>query len=359
MVITKLYLKNFRQFKNNFFDFQSNLNLVIGCNTIGKSTILESLFFLSHGESFKTCKNVEMINFDSQFGQLSVYLQNKKEVSKIELTLTSGLFNGKKKASKLYKINNQPKRKKDFLRNLISISFRPEDLRLIEGSPSRRREYFNLILKITDPQYESALLNYENNLKKRNCLLFQIREKQMPLNLLKFYNQQMLKSAKIIYQARDNFCQFLNQFSFPIKLKINYLSSIFNQERLDIYQNKEILVSHTLIGPQKDDFEILYQFQPNQQLSIASFGSRAQQRLATLFLKIGEFYFLKQIFNRNPLILLDDILSELDIDSQRLLFPLLSLSQTIITSSNLETEQILKENNFNFNLINLLNKNLS
>lgn len=351
-MIEKILLKNFRQFENQFFDFQPNLNLIIGKNTSGKTTILECLYLLSHGESFKTSSNVEFIKFNQNFTYISGYSRKNQDLIKLEISSTNQNFNESKRASKKFKVNNQPKRKKDFLGNLISICFRPEDLRLVEGSPTRRRNFLDSILKITNPQYNQALTNYEKNLKKRNKLLVQIREDQAPKTLLKFFNQNLIKDSTILYRERLNLINFLNQLEFLIKFKINYVFSQFTQEKIDKNQDKEILLGRTLSGPQKDDFEVLYQFD-QEFLPILKYGSRAQQRLATLFLKIAEYKFLKEKFQTNPVILLDDILSELDLESQKLLIPLLELSQTIITSSDFDSKKVLENNNLEFNLIEL------
>jgi DNA replication and repair protein RecF len=357
-MIEKILLKNFRQFENQFFDFQPNLNLIIGQNTSGKTTILESLHLLSHGESFRTTSNIEFIKFKQNFTYISGYCRKNEELLKLEITSTNQNFNEQVRASKKFKVNNQPKRKKDFLGNLITICFRPEDLRLVEGSPSRRRNFLDSILKIVDSRYNQALISYEKNLKSRNRLLAQVREKQAPENLLKYFNQRMIRDSNLIYQKRLELINFLNTSEFPLKFQISYLFSKFTQEKIDKNQNKEILLGRTLSGPQKDDFEISYQFD-QEFLPIIKYGSRAQQRLATLFLKIAEFEFLKQEFKTNPIILLDDILSELDSESQKLLLPLLKLSQTIITSSDFESRKILEKNNLEFNLIELGKSNLS
>jgi DNA replication and repair protein RecF len=254
----------------------------------------------------------------------------------LEVLLTNGLVNGRRTQRRLYSINNVRRQKRLFLGQFPVVIFRPEDLRLIEGSPSRRRKFLDTVLAVTHKQYALALHTYEDALKRRNRLLSLVREGEQPRTVLTYWTQAILKHGQIIQAARAEWLYTSTQVDFPLPFTVKYLPSVISEERLAKYAENEIAAGHTLIGPHKDDFivKLPLAVQPDLPLPIAGYGSRGQQRLAVLWLKFAEYSYLETTLTQIPVLLLDDILSELDDEHRRFVFALLGKGQVIMTTAD-------------------------
>ena len=256
---------------------------------------------------------------------------------------------GKRTQKRLFSLNLARRRRKDFSGHLLTVVFRPEDLRLIEGSPSRRRAWLNAPLSLVSPEYELAIRQYEQTLIRRNKLLVQIREGEQKPQILTFWNQSLIKNGQIIQKHRADFCEYCNSVLFPLNFQIEYDRSAISQARIEQYASAEIASAHTLVGPHKDDIKIIYNFAHNQNQSeqwqdIAAYGSRGQQRLAVLWLKLAELRFVETTKETRPLLLLDDIMSELDDTSKKMVIKLMKNHQTVITTTEPKVAELLKKN---------------
>jgi DNA replication and repair protein RecF len=338
MQLVGLSLQNFRNYANQTFFFSPHVSVIVASNASGKTSIIEAISLLSTGESFRAEEVAEMITFEEEIARVKGKVEetatdDKQETTELEVDLTRGQLQGKRVQSKLYSVNNVRRRKKDFIGHLFSVVFRPEDMRLIEGSPGRRRQFIDTLLCISDPEYAMSLKTYEDGLKRRNRLLDQIKEGQATRSVLQFWTQLILKHGQIIQEKRRSLFGFFPTVEFPVSFQVTYDASVMSEERLSEYAEREILVGHTLIGPHKDDFLVNLILHDGQFHNVAQYGSRGQQRLAVLWLKTAELHYLQQERGVRPLLLLDDILSELDEEHRHYVLSLVANNQSIITTT--------------------------
>ncbi len=358
MLIKSLALQNFRNFALQSFNFKKT-NLIFGVNGIGKTSIVEAIYLLASADSFRAGKVEEMIRLDTELGRVQGLidvedsLKNQSEEMKLEIMLTRGVVQGKRTQYRLFAINDVRRRKKDFLAFFKAVVFRPEDLRLVEGSPSRRRAFLDNALSMVSTDYAATLLKYEQTLKRRNRLLQKVNEGSEGREALHFWNINLVRYGEFLQIKRASLIDFIREVVFPFELNIAYLPSLISEKLLAEHLEKEIFLGHSLIGPHKDDF--LLKFSQTEKgiddLSLLAYGSRGQQRLGVLWLKIAELQFLTDKIGYQPVLLLDDILSELDIYSKEMVLNLLSNYQTILTTADADVLADLKKNLADLNLI--------
>lgn len=324
MILKTLNLKNFRSYKSNLFEFDRNLTLVVGPNTSGKTNLLESIFALSVGESFRADKDFQMITIGEDHARISSQVADDTALKKLEIIITQ---------PKKYLINGVSKRKSDFVGELTVCLFWPADLTLVTATPSVRREYLDYVLSQTSWQYRVNLQNYHKGLRLRNKILERIREGLAKSVELEYFNELLITNGQLISQTREEFISFINAYKENMDgntFKLVYDLSPISSERLANYERSEILSATTLVGPHRDDFN----FRQNDQ-DLADYGSRGEQRLGILWLKLGELAFLKQKKGDNPILLLDDIFSELDHHNRSRVISHIGLQQTIITTTDI------------------------
>lgn len=217
-----------------------------------------------------------------------------------------------------------------------TVLFSPEQIEIMTGPPDRRRKYFNSLLGLFDPVYKKYLVNYDKALRKRNKILERYKDNEDLFNELAYWNDYLEKQAGYLTKKRQEYVDFLNEHNnidnkaFSVK----YLKNEFNERRLEENFELEKRYRRTVIGPQKDDFEI---YQKNNSLkNLHHFGSRSEQRLAIFWLKFNEIRLYEVSFKNKPLLLLDDIFSELDIKNKKLIIDLVKKYQTIVTTTEIE-----------------------
>lgn len=352
MIIKSLALQNFRNFTMNNFNF-AQTNLIFGANGIGKTSIIEAIYLLASANSFRAGKVEEMIRLEAELGRVQglidleghddgVEAELETEELKLEAILTRGIVGGRKTQYRLFAVNDIRRRKKDFLAFFKAVVFRPEDLRLVEGSPSRRRSFLDGALSMVSQEYALALGRYEQTLKRRNRLLQKVNEGREGREVLNFWNLNLVKNGEFLQEKRSNLIEFIREVVFPFELNIEYLPSLISERRLAEHLDKEIMLGHSLIGPHKDDFQLRFSQEEKgiDNLSLLAYGSRGQQRLGVLWLKVAELQFLTDKIGYQPVLLLDDILSELDVHSKAMVLSLLASYQTILTTAD---EDVLKD----------------
>ena len=346
MLIKSLLIQNFRSFKQFHLNFEQTVTLIVGPNASGKTSIIEAIYLLASGHSFRAIKIEEMIRFGQELARVGGLINgDDAEETQLEVTLTRGMVAGRRTRARHFQVNQVKRRKRDLVGQLLAVVFRPEDMRLVEGSKTRRRHFIDSALCLVDQQYDRSLRVYEEALRKRNKLLFQIREGEMPKSVLHYWNNQLIEHGQFLQTKRAEFLEFFAQVKFPVKFTAEYLKSEISRARLDKYARQEVAAGHTLIGPHKDDLAVrLAELNSgSDHTNVAIYGSRGQQRLAVLWLKVCEFEYLAYKTGRRPVLLLDDVLSELDHDSRNHVLNLIDGKQVIITTTEKRVVDELKK----------------
>lgn len=357
MFLTGVSLQHFRSYTHKTFLFSKPLTVVVAPNASGKTNLLETIHLLSTGESFRAGTVDDFIQVEKELARIKLKAEVGKNVNgteivqslslpqeslEIELLLNHGLVSGKRVSKKIFSLNGVRKQKRSIVGLVPTIAFIPEDLRLITGSPSRRREFLDTVLTQIDQQYLTALSTYEQTLRRRNKLLQQIREGEAPRTTLSFWNMSLLKHGMYLQLRRRELIDLINQIEFPLHFQVEYDLSLLNEERLAQYSMQEIASGHTLVGPHKDDIIVRFDIsKANDVMSpLYSHGSRGQQRMGVLWLKLGAFEIIRQKLGKTPLLLLDDIFSELDRENRLRVLELAKTTQTIMTSAEEEVLQM-------------------
>jgi len=349
VILKFLLLQNFRNYSQKEFNFSSRINLIVGSNAVGKTNLLEAIYLLATGRSFRAGVESEMICYQSQMANVKsqIYLGEGKALEELEIILTRGEINGKRVAKKIYKVNGVNRRMMDFVGCLRVVYFGPEDLEIVIDSPARRRDYLNSVLEQIDREYRRALLSYKKGLRQRNKLLEQIRDEGRPRSVLYFWDRLLIENGELITKKREEFINFVNeQPSYFEKLELVYDKSVISSQRLAQYAKEEIAAGITLVGPHRDDFIVQVwsggqakssrlKRQEGEIRSLSAFGSRGEQRTAVFCLKLAELKFIAQKTGQRPILLLDDIFSELDHQRRRHLLEVVPRQQTIITTTDL------------------------
>lgn len=334
MFLNRLFLQNFRSYSKSEFDFSKETTLIVGPNTAGKTNLLEGIFLLAHGKSFRPGEDWQILCFNEEVGRVKGIIEEREETKTLEIVFATGKVVDHKPPVKRYLVNGLARRQMDFVGNLRCVYFGPEDLNLVTNSPSLRRNFLDWVLEQVDWEYRRAVLTYEKALRQRNRVLEKVRSGQLGMADLEYWTKLLSEFGPQISQKRQDFVNFLNRQAKTFEdLEVFYEKNIISEERLKHYAQKEVAAGLTLVGPQRDDFKILAN--PKKR-DLSLFGSRGEQRLAVLELKLGELEFLFQKGGRRPVLLLDDIFSELDKEHINLVLEMIGGQQTIITTTHQE-----------------------
>ncbi len=339
MRLVSITLQHFRIYPAQSFVFSPTVTVFIGNNAIGKTNILEAVTLSAIGKSFRATRDSDMVTWGEEVGRVKSIVvptvpQHEHEETILEVMLTSGIVNGQKTQIKKYLVNGIPRRQLDFIGNIHVVLFAPTDLELVTDSPSIRREYLNFVISQVDREYRRNLQSYERGLRQRNSLLDRINEGTASRSQLLFWNQLLIKAGTYITEARKRFIDHVNTYTLDdLQYRLVYDPSIISEARLDQYKEEEIAAKSTLVGPQRDDFRFEKIDINNTYIDISRFGSRGEQRLAVLWLKLAELRFVEEKNGDRPLLLLDDVFSELDGGSRHLVLDVISKQQTVITSA--------------------------
>lgn len=366
MIITSLTLQNFRSYTKQVFKFSPETTLITGINTAGKTNLLESIFMLATGKSFRADQDREVVRWGSEVSRVIAVvagenLDPSSEVAsrrlseagqnfagstqsrftgKLELVLTNGIVQSQQAPLKKHLVNGIPRRSLDFIGNLRAVLFWPEDLELVTDSPSLRRKYLDNVLVQADREYRRNLLSYERGTRQRNRLLDLIRDGKAHRHQLDFWNELLIRAGGYLTDSRTEYIDFVNNFRSAIKnYQLFYDKSVISESRLLQYKDEEVMAGATLVGPHRDD--IIFKLNG---MELSKYGSRGEQRLAILWLKLAELDFIEDKTSDRPMLLLDDIFSELDENHRDLVLQLTGRQQTILTSADEEILHLLRKN---------------
>lgn len=335
MVISKIRLSDFRNFSSKLIEFSDGTNVIVGPNASGKTNILESLFLLSTGKSFRARIEEEMINYNKDLARVKGRIETGGKLD-LEAVLTKGAIDvGNSRPERVPRkrllVSGVGKRLIDFAGNFKVSLFGPWDLDLITESPSLRRRFLDTVLSQVDREYRRAQLSYEKGLRQRNRLLLRIREEGLSKSQLMFWDRLLIKNGDYISEKRQEFVNFINstpplddEAFFAV-----YDKSAISQARLEQYAEEEIAAATTLVGPHRDD--VIFKI---DERDLARFGSRGGQRMGVLWLKIAELIFIEEKTGARPTLLLDDIFSELDNAHRKIVMKVATKQQTIITTAD-------------------------
>ncbi|MFC4558491.1 DNA replication/repair protein RecF [Virgibacillus kekensis] len=348
MHIEQLNLKNYRNYPQLNIEFNDKVNVIIGENAQGKTNLMEAIYVLAFTKSHRTPREKELIQWEQEYAKIEGRVTKRKQSFPLEIILSS-----KGKKARLNRI--EQKRLSDYIGALNVVMFAPEDLTLVKGPPQIRRRFIDMELGQIQPRYIYHLGQYQKVLKQRNHLLKQMqrREKQ-DRTMLNVLTDQLTEHAATLLERRFAFLELLRKWAAPIHhgisreletLEISYnatiqVSEAANKEKIEtIYANKfheiqekEVERGTTLIGPHRDDLI----FHVNNK-DVQTFGSQGQQRTTALSVKLAEIELIYNEVGEYPILLLDDVLSELDDHRQsHLLNTIQGKVQTFVSTTSVD-----------------------
>ncbi|OGO83653.1 MAG: hypothetical protein A2Y18_01750 [Clostridiales bacterium GWD2_32_19] len=342
MYINNLKLENFRNYNLLDIDLDKGLNIFIGNNAQGKTNLLESIYILAIGKSYKEHKDMELINWDKEDLYIKTILTKKYREEHINIYIN-------KNKKKTISINELYINKLIKLIGIINIViFTPDDLLFFKNGPDVRRQYFDAQISQIDRVYFENIQKYYKIVKQRNNIL---KNKNVSRETLCVWDHQLMQYGKEVIRKRSEYVKELQNIIFEIHksltsnkedIELIYNNNVSEQDFEKELENSlelEKKYGYTMVGPHKDD----YSFKVNNK-DLKRYGSQGQQRTAILSLKFAEIELIKNITGENPILLLDDVLSELDNQRQKHLIKYIQKVQTILTTTEFD-ENIMKELN--------------
>lgn len=343
MEVKSLTLNNFRNYKNQSIKFNSGLNVLVGKNAQGKTNMLEAIFMCAIGKSVRLKKDKDLIMWNENFAKIS--LNSTKAGLNKDINIY--LFNNQNKA---IKINSIPiKKMGQLMGEFNAIYFCPDDLKLVKESPDERRRFMDIDLSQLNKMYFYSLVKYNKILAQRNKLLKTSRDIETLHDTISIWNEELATSGATIIKFRLDFVNLLKKFGYEAQqyltdnkevLELEYTGVVGDTEEeikaklLDLLTksvDKDYELGFTTVGPHRDDIKLVV-----NGIDIRHFGSQGQQRTTALSLKLAELEIFNNILGEYPVLLLDDVLSELDKDRQLRLLTKLDGIQTIITCTDFE-----------------------
>ncbi len=336
MILNSLSLQNFRNYKKADFSFDSGATVVVGANASGKSNLTEAIYLLANGTGCHSNTDIQLIHFGDSFYHVRGMLSEGDRLQDLEVVVS---LDGNQRLHKKYLVNKASKRRVDFAGHLSVVLFTPLDLDIPIGQPSNRRRFLDETIAAVDYAYRLALTTYLKALRQRNALLEQAALKGIRDDKLFIYwDELLIKNGQIITNKREELITYINNRQKDLfKFTCVYDKSVISTERLRQYGQAELGVGATLVGPQRDDVFIYATAEnPQSRNDVKFFSSRGQQRLVVLELKLSQISYIKEKKHVKPLLLLDDIFSELDNIHIGHVLGMLPDYQTIITTTHEE-----------------------
>ena len=337
MVIQSLELADFRNYETLGMEFSEGTNILYGDNAQGKTNILESLYMISTTRSHRGVRDRDLIRFGQEEGHIRVVLIKKGIDYQIDMHL-------RKSRSKGIAINGQRIKKASELIGLLHIVFfSPEDLSIVKEGPGERRHFMDVELCQLDASYLYNLNNYNRIVDQRNKLLKDMLQYPEMRDTLDVWDAQLIGYGSKIIRRRAEFISSLNEIVGDIheklsggreRLVISYEPNVSEEEfadRLKRSRDRDCYLKSTGTGPHRDDFSFV-----NHDIDLRRFGSQGQQRTCALSLKLAEIELVTSLIGEKPVLMLDDVLSELDTSRQNYLLDTIGGIQTFITCTGLD-----------------------
>ncbi len=337
MFIKSLELDNYRNYKNLRMEFDKNTNILYGDNAQGKTNILESIYVCGTTKSHRTNKDKELISFETDESHIRLNVDKDSVSVKIDMHI-------KKNKPKGIAVNGVPLKKASDLYGIVNcIFFSPEDLYIVKSGPLERRKYIDIIISQLDKVYLDDLINYNRVIDNRNKLLKDIQFDNSLRDTLDIWDMQLCEYGKRIIKKREEYINDLRPIAARIhsditsgeeQLGVDYEPNVYSdniEEDLFLNRERDLVNKSTSVGPHRDDLLLTI-----NDVDIRKFGSQGQQRTAALTLKLSEIELVKRNISTTPVLLLDDVLSELDKKRQTALLESMDDIQMIITCTGLD-----------------------
>ena len=339
MYIKKIQILNYRNYKNLNIALGKNVNVFMGDNAQGKTNILEAIYYCAFARSHRTSKDRELINWNSENAYISILVGKER----LDKTIDINILKDGKKAIRINKI--KASKIGELFGNFNVVMFSPEDLRIIKDSPGIRRKFIDMELCQLNAKYYYNLVQYNKVLNERNILL---KSRKVDNDVLDIYDIQLANFGYNIIRERLNYINKLNVYGKNIHkdissgkedIEFKYVSTIKDLENIEnsFYEQlkknrtKDMEKGLTSVGPHRDDFVVLI-----NNIDTKSYGSQGQQRSAVLTIKFSSLKIIKELTSEYPVLLLDDVLSELDFNRKRYILSTIGEIQTIITCTGIE-----------------------
>lgn len=339
MFIKRLQMLNYRNYNVLDISLGPHVNVFMGDNAQGKTNILEGIYYCAFARSHRTSNDRELINWNADNALLSVSVGRERLDKRIDISI---LKDGKK-AIQINKI--KIKKIGELFGNFNVVMFSPEDLKIIKDSPGVRRKFIDMELCQLNPKYYYNLVQYNKVLNERNSIL---RNRNINKDILEVYDMQLVEFGYNIIMERLEYIKKLNKYSEKIhsditsgkeKIEFRYTSTIKDLENIKdnfyaLLEKNRVRDSErgiTSVGPHRDDFIVLI-----NDIDTKSYGSQGQQRTAVLTIKFASLKIIKELTGEHPVLLLDDVLSELDFSRKRYILSTIGDIQTIITCTGIE-----------------------
>lgn len=359
MKVKEIELSSYRNYTSAKLSFGDGLNVLVGNNAQGKTNLLEAIYFCSIGKSFRVSKEKEVIGWNSKKSKIKLKVEKKHGTNEIEIYFSTA-------DKKTIKINHIPIKKiGELIGELGAVFFSPDELKIVKEAPGDRRRFMDIDLSQTSKTYFYNLSKYDKILQNRNKLLKDNLNREVLKQTISIWNEQLAEVGSYIISARQKFVEELSPLA---KLAHSYLTDNkeelslsyteyksstkedLKQELISLYEKnleKDLSLGFTSVGPHRDDIKIVV-----NGIDIRTFGSQGQQRTAALSLKLAELEIIHSRTGEMPILILDDVLSELDTNRKNKLLKFSKKAQTFISCTSFE--------NFNVeaNIINIENGNI-
>lgn len=355
MFLKSISLENFRNYEKLDLELAetNQITILTGENAQGKTNLLEAIYLLSIAKSFRVGSYLDLIQTNKDFGRVTGMIEEDGQTKELEVFLSN-----KPKKIKAAKINQTIGRVTDFLGNFLSVLFSPEDINLVNGEPGFRRRFLNIMISSLDKHYMRALLEYQAILQQRNKLLVLIEQKRGKVAELDFWNEKLVEHGSyIIWQRTEtirdlekivpDYYQSISQTEDIVGLEyVSSLTSFSREQTAELFRKElqkrldfDLKRQTTGIGPHRDEVKFFINGQP-----LNCLGSRGEYRSFVISLKLAEMAVISKKTGRRPVLLLDDVFSELDEGRQKRLLQAISGFQTIITTTAIEKIESMMEN---------------
>ena len=333
MLITRLSATNFRNLSVENVYFTPGLNILHGKNAQGKTNILETIYFSAYGRALRGKSDNELIKWDEKESiiRIETCISGQKFLTDVHIEKQG------KKTSKHFLVDKLPvKHLKDLFGKLLIVMFGPEDLRLIKNGPAERRRFMDMEICQLSPVYYNDIKEYHRILRHRNALLRNLQKDKLYMDTLFAWDEQLVYYARRISETRGNFVEKINIVAKEIyksiaggeELSLVYKPSLINCDSLKKNHDRDIYRGMTSEGIHTDEIEFIVCGR-----GARIFASQGQQRSAALSAKLAEISLIKEITGDDPILLLDDVLSELDSYRQEFLLNYVTAQQTILTAT--------------------------